>query len=106
VFSRASSQELDKSIFKKLALGDLSQTAFAIGNAGKALAKDDRIIYDKDSGKLLYDVDGLGGKKRWSLPKLARTWCWITLTFSLSQETCKSLFDDVQIALARQTGSD
>ena len=40
--------------------GDLKASAFWANNTGKAHDKDDRIIYDKDSGVLYYDADGSG----------------------------------------------
>lgn len=51
--------ELDKSIFKKLKLGELKAKAFTNGK----VQKDDRIIYNKKSGDLAYDADGKGGSK-------------------------------------------
>lgn len=49
---------LAKSIFTKLKVGALKKDAFYIGN--KAHDRTDKIIYDKDSGKLFYDADGTG----------------------------------------------
>ena len=50
---------LDDAVFKGLALGSLSASAFQTG-AG-ALQADDRIIYDPITGFLYFDPDGLGG---------------------------------------------
>ncbi|MBW6426143.1 calcium-binding protein, partial [Rhizobium sp. XQZ8] len=54
---------LEKSVFGALiaddALGHLSSNQFHIGT--RAESADDRIIYDPTSGKLYYDVDGMGG---------------------------------------------
>ena len=51
--------QLAKSVFTKLAKkGALSSGAFYAGNA--AHDKDDRIIYVKKTGALLYDQDGAG----------------------------------------------
>ena len=40
----------------------LKASAFFSNNTGKAHDANDRIIYDKDSGKLYYDADGSGSK--------------------------------------------
>jgi Ca2+-binding RTX toxin-like protein len=40
--------------------GTLKSSAFWTNTTGKAHDKDDRIIYDKDSGVLYYDADGSG----------------------------------------------
>lgn len=51
---------LDRSIFSGLA-GDgmLAASAFTIGTSAKDA--DDRIVYDVNSGNILYDADGVGG---------------------------------------------
>ena len=55
---------LDKTIFKKLALGPLQEKAFyAKKKADEAHDGNDRIIVDTKSGKCRYDPDGEGGKK-------------------------------------------
>jgi len=53
---------LDHDIFKKLKVGELSKGSFFAGNKVDE-GKDDKdlIIYDKKSGKVLYDADGPGG---------------------------------------------
>ncbi|MBF9194864.1 calcium-binding protein [Microvirga terrestris] len=52
---------LDNAVFTKVgANGTLKSYAFWSNNSGKAHDKDDRIIYDKDSGVLYYDADGSG----------------------------------------------
>lgn len=54
---------LDSEVFKKLARDgddDLETREFWTNNSGKAHDKDDRVIYDKDSGILYYDADGTG----------------------------------------------
>ncbi len=52
---------LDSSIFEELgADGPLSLYAFHMSAAGVAQDAQDRIIYDSDSGALLYDADGSG----------------------------------------------
>jgi serralysin len=55
---------LENSIFTKVGSnGTLKAGAFWTNNTGKAHDKDDRIIYDKDSGVLYYDADGTGSGK-------------------------------------------
>jgi cysteinyl-tRNA synthetase len=50
---------LDDDIFAGAGMvGDLAKSAFWTGS--KAHDKDDRVIYDKSSGKLFYDADGNG----------------------------------------------
>jgi len=52
---------LDNAVFTKVGKnGTLKSSAFWANNTGKAHDKDDRIIYDKDSGVLYYDADGNG----------------------------------------------
>jgi hypothetical protein len=53
---------LQLSVFKSLDAGPLDEDAFTVSNAGRARDKQDHIIYDRNSGKLLYDADGKGGK--------------------------------------------
>jgi Ca2+-binding RTX toxin-like protein len=50
---------LDDAVFKGLALGTLSAGAFQTG--ATALQADDRIIYDRITGYLYFDPDGVGG---------------------------------------------
>ena len=55
--------ELSAAVFKKLALGDLPRVAFKdIGVAGATVDHSDRIIYDRGTGALSYDVDGDGAR--------------------------------------------
>ncbi|HTO31080.1 MAG TPA: calcium-binding protein [Pararhizobium sp.] len=52
---------LDNAVFTALATtGMLSATAFAINLTGLAGDASDRIIFEKDTGKLFYDADGTG----------------------------------------------
>jgi serralysin len=50
---------LDSSVFAGLAAGALDAESFVIGTA--AADGNDRIVYDKDSGALLFDADGYAG---------------------------------------------
>lgn len=50
---------LDSSAFAGLAVGALEAESFVIGTA--AVDGNDRIVYDKNSGALLFDADGGGG---------------------------------------------
>ncbi|WP_081929013.1 calcium-binding protein [Microvirga sp. BSC39] len=50
---------LSRAVFSKIARGPLKETAFHLGT--KAHDADDRIIYDKKTGSLYYDKDGVGG---------------------------------------------
>ncbi|MFC3690878.1 calcium-binding protein [Chenggangzhangella methanolivorans] len=53
---------LDGDIFDELGgIGALDKSQFHVGS--KAADANDRIIYDKDAGLLLYDPDGKGGEK-------------------------------------------
>jgi serralysin len=55
---------IDNAIFKKIgANGALKSTAFWANATGKAHDGNDRIIYEKDTGKLFYDADGTGSGK-------------------------------------------
>ncbi len=52
---------LDRTIFTKIgSYGVLKQGAFWANLTGKAHDKSDRIIFEKDTGKLFYDADGTG----------------------------------------------
>ncbi|MEQ1950818.1 calcium-binding protein [Mesorhizobium sp. CN2-181] len=53
---------LSDATFTALATGTLSSAAFRANNTGLAQDASDRIIYERDSGKLFYDADGLGGQ--------------------------------------------
>ncbi len=50
---------LDEDIFDTLTTGTLAKSDFRVGKEAKDA--DDRIIYDKKSGALYYDPDGVGG---------------------------------------------
>ncbi|MFI0849421.1 beta strand repeat-containing protein [Mesorhizobium sp. IMUNJ 23232] len=52
---------LSDAIFTALDTGTLSAAAFRANNTGLAQDASDRIIYERDSGKLFYDADGVGG---------------------------------------------
>jgi hypothetical protein len=53
--------ELGNLAFPGLGPGALDKANFTAGKSGKALDEDDRIIYDRDSGRLFYDADGKSG---------------------------------------------
>ncbi len=50
---------LDDGVFANLLSGILDGAAFRVGSA--ALDADDRIVYERSTGKLFYDADGVGG---------------------------------------------
>ncbi|MFI0849332.1 beta strand repeat-containing protein [Mesorhizobium sp. IMUNJ 23232] len=52
---------LSDAIFTALDTGTLSAAAFRANNTGLAQDASDHIIYERDSGKLFYDADGVGG---------------------------------------------
>lgn len=55
---------LENAVFTGLTkTGGLASTAFVKNTTGTAADADDRIIYDSDSGNLLYDRDGTGAAK-------------------------------------------
>lgn len=56
--------QLENSVFKALpAVGALTAAQFVSNKSGLATDKFDRIIYETDTGKLLYDADGNGAGK-------------------------------------------
>ena len=60
---RADTIKLDNADFTKVGgNGKLKADAFYANTTGKAHDASDRVIYDKDSGKLYYDSDGTGAK--------------------------------------------
>ncbi|CAN7437188.1 calcium-binding protein [Rhizobium sp. LjRoot254] len=52
---------LDSIDFAGLVAGALAVDAFIANKSGKAQDAEDRIIYETDTGRLLYDADGKGG---------------------------------------------
>ncbi|MDQ6433936.1 calcium-binding protein [Mesorhizobium sp. LHD-90] len=52
---------LSDAVFTELATGTLSAAAFRANTTGLAGDANDRIIYEKDTGRLFYDPDGTGG---------------------------------------------
>ncbi len=62
-FTSVDEIHLSREIFTKAgAIGTLSSAAFVANNTGKAADTSDRIIYEKDTGYIYYDADGLGGQ--------------------------------------------
>ncbi len=60
-FSVADAIQLENSVFAAMTkTGKLASTAFARNASGLARDKDDRVIYETDTGKLFYDADGNG----------------------------------------------
>jgi len=59
---------LSHKIFSKLGLGQLSASAFVLGT--EAQDADDRIVYDQTTGRLYYDVDGIGSATKNYAPVL------------------------------------
>ena len=52
---------LDNAVFTKVGgIGALKSAAFYANMTGKAHDRSDRVIYEKDTGKLFYDADGTG----------------------------------------------
>jgi len=52
--------QLDHAIFTMIAAGTLDAGALATNTSGNAADASDRIIYETDTGKLFYDLDGTG----------------------------------------------
>jgi Ca2+-binding RTX toxin-like protein len=50
---------LSREVFTELTSGTLRAGAFHLGTAAHDAT--DRIVYDKASGKIFYDADGIGG---------------------------------------------
>ncbi|WAJ26899.1 calcium-binding protein [Antarcticirhabdus aurantiaca] len=62
---------LDHAIFNNAgAVGTLRKAAFAANQTGIAAERDDRIIYEADTGKLFYDPDGSGAIQGTQFAKL------------------------------------
>lgn len=62
---------LSRAVFSNLGLGDLDSGAFAFNSSGRATDASDRVIYEFDTGKLFFDVDGSGAKLGVFFAKLA-----------------------------------
>ncbi|MGP3699761.1 calcium-binding protein, partial [Rhodobacter sp. NSM] len=54
---------LENAVFTRLAAGTLSTSAFRANATGLAGDASDRIIYETDTGKLYFDLDGTGSGK-------------------------------------------
>ena len=50
---------LENAIFSGLGNGALAGSAFVSNTSGNAADASDRIIYEKDTGKLFFDKDGM-----------------------------------------------
>jgi serralysin len=69
---------LDNAVFTKVGVnGYLKSSAFWTNNTGKAHDRNDRIIYDKDSGVLYYDPDGTGSGKAVAFTTISKN-LWMT----------------------------
>ncbi|KLK94013.1 hypothetical protein AA309_06010 [Microvirga vignae] len=66
--------------FKAADVGRLKAGAFVLGT--KALASDDRIIYDQASGKIYYDADGTGGSAQIHMATLTNSGTKPALTYA------------------------
>ncbi len=55
---------LDDAVYKALTAGTLKTGAFAANMTGQATDANDRVIYERDSGKLFFDRDGSGDAAR------------------------------------------
>jgi Ca2+-binding RTX toxin-like protein len=62
---------LSRAVFSNLGLGDLDPGAVAFNSSGRATDASDRVIYEVDTGKLSYDVDGSGSKSGTFFAQLA-----------------------------------
>lgn len=63
---------LENAFFTALTrVGELAATAFTSNVQGRAMDRDDRVIYDKDDGYLYYDADGTGAYGAVKFAKLA-----------------------------------
>ena len=72
--------KLENAVFTALKkTGALSKAAFFAGK--KAHDADDRIIYDKGTGALYYDADGLGGAAQVKIATLAKKLALTSLDF-------------------------
>lgn len=66
---------LENAIFAKLGsrTGTMKESMFWTNSTGKAHVRDDRTIYDKNSGVLYYDADGSGKGRAWPMQRSPRT---------------------------------
>lgn len=70
---------LDNTVFRSLREGTLSNAAFRTGSA--AADSTDRIIYNKSTGALLYDADGVGGASAVQFATLSKSLSLIAADF-------------------------
>jgi Ca2+-binding RTX toxin-like protein len=52
---------LDHTVFTALKAGPVDEDQFVKNLSGKAVTADNHLIFEKDTGKIYYDSDGLGG---------------------------------------------
>ncbi len=62
---------LENAIFTGLATGTLAASAFVANTSGKAADASDRIIYETDTGRLFFDMDGTGATAKIHFATLA-----------------------------------
>lgn len=75
---------LDNAIYTKIgANGALKAGAFYGNVTGKAHDRDDRLIYEKDTGKLFYDADGTGSTAAVHFATLGRSLAMTSKDFSI-----------------------
>ncbi len=72
---------LEDAIFVGLATGNLTASAFAANLTGAATDALDRIIYEKDTGRLYFDADGSGAGARFHFATLSSSLALTSVDF-------------------------